>query len=106
MRRIRCADCGVKFPRRDIVPPVGALRPPGCPWRCLVCHGKRLRQLAHLDEFHKTQFMAGLKFDSETREIPAKPPGTVDITHTYRVTGPPGGPVVVRVPPKNTEGFR
>ena len=42
-RRYRCAGCGRGFARADVVPPVGARRPPGVPWRCRACHVKHLR---------------------------------------------------------------
>ena len=38
-RTYRCGHCGTVFTSRDMVlPPRGAIRPPGEPWRCRPCH--------------------------------------------------------------------
>ena len=41
-RTYRCGHCGGSFSRDDVVPPRGAVRPPGMPWRCRPCHARIL----------------------------------------------------------------
>ena len=44
-RLYRCADCKREFPRKDVVPPVGAVLAPGSPrgvYRCKPCHTEHL----------------------------------------------------------------
>ena len=50
-RLMTCGGCGGRFPRKDVLPPVGAHRPPGWPWRCRPCHREHLR-LGYLAEVH------------------------------------------------------
>ena len=43
-RRYRCGYCGEDgLKRSDVLPPIGAARPPGEPWRCRPCHSGVLR---------------------------------------------------------------
>lgn len=41
-RQYPCAECGKSFARKDVVPPQGAIRPPGTPWRCRECHAEHV----------------------------------------------------------------
>lgn len=47
-RSYMCGFCYKKFDRNDILPPIGATRPPGEPWRCKPCHREHI-----LAGFHK-----------------------------------------------------
>ena len=38
-----CGYCYRNFARKDVLPPIGAVRPPGVPWRCRECHPPILR---------------------------------------------------------------
>ena len=42
-RTYTCAGCRGRFLRSGVLPPVGAGRPPGWPWRCRPCHAEHLR---------------------------------------------------------------
>ena len=42
-RHYRCFYCFKEFTRADVLPPIGAVRPPGVPWRCRKCHAEQLR---------------------------------------------------------------
>lgn len=43
-RQHMCEFCTQKFDRKDVLPPLGARKPPGMGWRCRPCHGKDLQQ--------------------------------------------------------------
>ena len=42
-RLYTCTGCHKRFPRKDVLPPVGAVKPLGWRWRCRACHREDVR---------------------------------------------------------------
>ena len=58
--------CRGKFKRSEVLPPLGAHRPPGMPWRCTSCHAKFLR-----DQFNASLALRRRALASRERRGPA-----------------------------------